>query len=63
MLTLIVVSFQSLVVLMTIISAGDFMEIDVAALNNFVHIGTGLMLAGLAWTVGKYVYRLFRLFI
>lgn len=37
-------------------------ELDVNAVNQFVHVGTGLIFAVLAWTVGKYAYRFFKLF-
>lgn len=37
-------------------------ELDVTAINNFVHVCTGLIFAVLAWTVGKYAYRFFKLF-
>lgn len=37
-------------------------DLDVNAINQFVHVGTGLIFAVLAWTVGKYAYRFFKLF-
>lgn len=37
-------------------------DLDVNAINQFVHCGTGLIFAVLAWTVGKYAYRFFKLF-
>lgn len=37
-------------------------DLDVTALNQFVYIGTALMLALFVWTVGKWAYRFFKLF-
>ena len=37
-------------------------DLDVNALNQFVYIGTALMLAVFVWTIGKWAYRFFKMF-